>query len=860
MRNSPFFGLALITASLSACNPLAGSIDGSTVDTGFFPGIPTIPVGAVDFFVPPTTDYIASTTTPLATFSVQIESSTGLIISSDSSTTVTLSLSQGTGSLGGTLTQTVSSGIATFSNITYSKAETIVLLATENRSGYSVSQRITVSANHLSKLNFASVPSVAVVGTPISFAVTAKDSYGNTVTNYSGTVGITSSDSAATLPAAHSFSPTDAGTFTFTGFSFGTNGNQTLTASDGAISSLSSGVTVACSAGRQVFVYTSAVQTFIPPTGCTTFSVKMWGAGGGGGASNLGTAYPGGGGGAATSTLTATSAETFTVIVGGGGTSAGNSLALGGYGGGGTGYSPAGYGAGGGGGRSAILLGAAELMTAGGGGGGGSSATTDRTGGAGGGMQGAGGDGVSGAGGTSSAGGAAGNGTLAGTAGASDLGGNGNSTSGGAGGGGGYFGGGGGGSQSTNDFGGGGGGASFVGGSGISAGSMVAGSGVTPGNSADVDLASVALGGAMNQNGSSGRVVMSWGASITAVNPATGDVAGGALITLQGWGFTSNATVAVGGIPCPVSSITSDSQITCVLPAGTLGAADVTVSQRGVPAITLASGFTYVSAGFSGSQTFMGTGGPQTFIPNAGVNFVSIKAWGAGGGGNPTGVPTPGAGGGGGFVSAYLSVTPGQTYTVIVGQGGYVGSAGAIGGGYGGGGTGNNAASGGGRSAIQLADGTELLTAGGGGGGGLSTSGNRNGGEGGGEYGANGGFDIISGGGGSLIGGGVAGIVSAANGSPGTQFTGGAGNATAGAGGGGGYYGGGGGGNGSPADPGGAGGGGSSYWNGAGVFFPVSVSAVGITPGNSTDSDNGGAGAGGGTASNGVDGRVVISW
>jgi hypothetical protein len=73
-------------------------------------------------------------------------------------------------------------------------------------------------------------PATAVVGTASSAAVTAQDAFGNKTPSYAGTVSITSSDGAATLPAAHTFVPgTDAGAFTFA-ITFGTSGPQTVSA------------------------------------------------------------------------------------------------------------------------------------------------------------------------------------------------------------------------------------------------------------------------------------------------------------------------------------------------------------------------------------------------------------------------------------------------------------------------------------------------------------------------------------------------------------------------------------------------------------------------------------------------------
>ncbi|MDR3608514.1 MAG: invasin domain 3-containing protein [Oligoflexia bacterium] len=605
-----------------------------------------------------------------------------------------------------------------------------------------------------------------------------------------------------------------------------------------------------CASGSQVFAYTGAAQTFTVPTGCTAINIKAWGAGGGGGSGTSGTDYAGGGGGYATGTLSVTAGQSYTVIVGGGGALSG----AGGYGGGGTSYGGGGYQGGSGGGRSAIQSSGTELLTAGGGGGGGDSNSVVRYGGAAGGTIGNAGAGstTAGQGGTQSAGGGAGAGSYGnGNAGNQFTGGNGNGSY-GAGGGGGYYGGGGSG-YNSQDIAGGGGGSSYVGGSGLSNTATIAGSGAIAGNSSDSDNNGAGGGGAVSTTGANGRVVIYYGAQLFSVSPPSGASTGGTTLTLNGLGFVNGTTVTVGGNSCTSVNIVSSSQLTCTYPSGSVGAANVVVTIPGYSALTLTNGFTYFTEG-SGKSVLTYTGNAQSWVAPAGISSVTIKVWGAGGAGGSGTATTNYAGGGGGYATATLSVTSGQSYTLIVGGGGSISGAG----GYGGGGTshqgaGYNAGGGGGRSAVQL-NGTELLTAGGGGGGGTSTT-SRIGGAGGGTTGSAGTGSATAGQGGTQSAGGAAGIGSG-NGTAGTQFTGGDGNASFGAGGGGGYYGGGGSGwNGGDVA---GGGGGSSYIGGAGLSSASTTAGSGATAGNSGDSDNSGAGAGGAVSSGGANGLIVI--
>jgi hypothetical protein len=248
------------------------------------------------------------------------------------------------------------------------------------------------------------------------------------------------------------------------------------------------------------FNNTGSDQNFVVPTGVTSITVKVWGAGGGGGANSS----PGGGGGYATATLDVTPGETLTIMVGTGGQ----------YRSGGAGRGPTVYGGGGntgvngyggqGGGRSAIKRSSTELITAGGGGGAGWDISGDWGGGGGGSVgQDANNGANGGKGGTQSAGGAGGGSAEAGSAyqGGTCTDGDGG---GGGGGGGGYYGGGAG--TGGGNGGGGGGGSAFV----PAGGSTLSGSGATPGNNSDSDRGTAATGGPVGTNGYSGRVVISY--------------------------------------------------------------------------------------------------------------------------------------------------------------------------------------------------------------------------------------------------------------------------------------------------------------------------------------------------------------
>jgi hypothetical protein len=248
---------------------------------------------------------------------------------------------------------------------------------------------------------------------------------------------------------------------------------------------------------------------------------------------------------------------------------------------------------------------------------------------------------------------------------------------------------------------------------------------------------------------------------------------------------------------------------------------------------------------------FSYTGSAQTWTVPAGITSIQISMLGAGGAGGRALTGSTAFGGGGGFVTGTLTVVPGDTLTIIVGQGGINDNVANVRSNnyrFGGGasGAGNSSygtyawGSGGGRSAIRssntfYASTVDILTAGAGGGGGWEPSSSRGaGGAGGGLTGGDGGGNSAGeeGKGGTQTAGGAGGG-GGEPGTPGIAFAGGfaelnsAGNSEAG-GGGGGYWGGGGAANNS------GGGGGSSYLGVARYLTGSTTAGSGRTPGSSS--------------------------
>ena len=94
-----------------------------------------------------------------------------------------------------------------------------------------------------------STPTAAKSGIAQDVTVTVTDAFGNAVTNYTGTVKLSSSDAQAVLPANYTFSNKDSGTHAFS-ITLKTVGTQSLTVADtvnAAITATQSGISVSSS-------------------------------------------------------------------------------------------------------------------------------------------------------------------------------------------------------------------------------------------------------------------------------------------------------------------------------------------------------------------------------------------------------------------------------------------------------------------------------------------------------------------------------------------------------------------------------------------------------------------------------------
>jgi CSLREA domain-containing protein len=204
------------------------------------------------------TGYPSPTTAGAAqTFTVTVKDSFGNTAAGYTGTvTLTSSDSQATFAPASHTFTAGDAGVFTFS-VTLKTAGTQSITATDAANGVSASQTgIQVTPAAASSLIVAGYPTPTTAGVAHTFTVTAKDSFGNTATGYTGTVTLTSGDSQATFtPASYSFNAGDAGVHTFSA-TLKTAGTQSISATDAAnsLSASQAGIQVTQAAASSLVV------------------------------------------------------------------------------------------------------------------------------------------------------------------------------------------------------------------------------------------------------------------------------------------------------------------------------------------------------------------------------------------------------------------------------------------------------------------------------------------------------------------------------------------------------------------------------------------------------------------------------
>jgi uncharacterized repeat protein (TIGR03803 family) len=184
---------------------------------------------------------------------VDVEDQYGNIVTSDSSS-VTLSINSGPGSIGGTDSVSASNGVATFSNVKLNTVGTYTLAASDGSLTGADSTSFVVSAASASQLAFNQGPSNVTAGSAISPSITVdvEDQYGNVVTTDSSTVVLSINSGPGSIGGTDSVSASN-GVATFSNVKLDTAGAYTLAASDGSLTGAdSSSFTVSPTSASQL--------------------------------------------------------------------------------------------------------------------------------------------------------------------------------------------------------------------------------------------------------------------------------------------------------------------------------------------------------------------------------------------------------------------------------------------------------------------------------------------------------------------------------------------------------------------------------------------------------------------------------
>ena len=234
---------------------------------------------SIAFTTQPTLNQNVTAAAVLPTMVVKIYDAFLNIRTNDSSTSVALTKTSGGGTLGGTLTATVASGVATFSAATLNTVNPGVIVLTATITTPSTMTATTNSFNIVAaastKLAWSTIPSATTAGTAFpSFAVQTTDAYGNT-TAASGVV-VTVVPSASTITTSPTATTDSNGLATFTTTVMNTSGTYTFTATATSYTTASATSSVVVSpAAANKLAWTTQPTGGTAGSSLTTFKVQI---------------------------------------------------------------------------------------------------------------------------------------------------------------------------------------------------------------------------------------------------------------------------------------------------------------------------------------------------------------------------------------------------------------------------------------------------------------------------------------------------------------------------------------------------------------------------------------------------------
>jgi hypothetical protein len=147
-----------------------------------------------------------------------------------------------------TVTAGASQATAVLSGLA-SGSHTLSASIADNAGNSAAAQSVFTVSGPAAKL-IVSGPASVTAGTAASLTVQAVDAFGNAAAGYAGTISFTSTDPQASLPAKYTFTSSDAGTHVFSGgMTLKTAGNQTVTATDTSVATITGSLKVTVAAG-----------------------------------------------------------------------------------------------------------------------------------------------------------------------------------------------------------------------------------------------------------------------------------------------------------------------------------------------------------------------------------------------------------------------------------------------------------------------------------------------------------------------------------------------------------------------------------------------------------------------------------
>ncbi len=170
------------------------------------------------------------------------DSHSALVTGSTASVLVTIT---GPNSFTNSQTQSAVSGVATFnfSGVQLNADGVYTITATSSGLTPVVSTTSVTALLSSEQMVVSGFPSPDYANVVHYATVTVEDSYGNVITNYTGTVTISTSDSSAVFSPSYTFTGADLGTHNF-GLNLVTVGTQSISATDGTLSGSETGIVV----------------------------------------------------------------------------------------------------------------------------------------------------------------------------------------------------------------------------------------------------------------------------------------------------------------------------------------------------------------------------------------------------------------------------------------------------------------------------------------------------------------------------------------------------------------------------------------------------------------------------------------